>query len=620
MSRLPKVLIGMSILALSFFGTLYILSLGPRERPSALERDARLLDRVIFLDRTKLADLSRESAEILYRPQTEDSRLTLRIPPDGVLDTAIGVDPLITDLFTGHVDFELSLVVADGEPQVLFRKDLDISSWSEADFVWNDVEIDVSQYSGMDASFVFSKGYAADHHHQPEQVYDLLPIDFMYWRKPTLRPQRLADRHNVILISLDTLRADHLHFLGYGRQTSPNLDRIARTGTFFTTVVTQAPWTTPAHWSMLTSRYPSVHEAIQPFHDESRTWNKTLPTLASILREKGYLTAAFTGSGSISAEFGLYKGFDSYNETNPYDSRDEADCGGGGDAERVFGQAAEWLSENRDRTFFLFAHTYEPHYPYCEEFFVRKEQISPADTVAHRTARYDGDIRRADFFVGGLLDRLNSLDLLDRTLVVITSDHGEDLDPPKEGLRHGHHLYDGLLLVPLVLYSPAIIPSGRQVDHQVRSIDILPTILEYLEYPADDQFDGRSLKGMIDGHDERSRPAYSEATLYGTERESLRVNGYKYVYRVSYGQLSHPYSLGLPVTPLHELYDLRADPFERVNLADQDVSLVEEHQQLISDLFPERSFSRRENEPKEGIDVSKNDALMKRLRSLGYVR
>ena len=530
-SRVVKRAMTGALIALAVFlvaNGWYVARAGQADRQPDPRRAATLLDRVIFLDGTKLADLSLESAEIMYRPQTAESSRSFRIPPTGILDTAIGVDPLITDLFTGRVYFEVSQITSEGEPRILFRKDLDISSWGQADFTWRKVAIDLSEYAGTDLRLLFRKGYVLDQPHEPDRgVYDLLPIDFMYWRAPTVRPRRLAEHRNVILISLDTLRADHLHYQGYRRQTSPNLDRFARHGTFFSTVVTQAPWTTPAHFSILTSRYPHVHQGVQPLTVTNRRWNKTLPTLASILREQGYLTAAFTGSGAISAKFGLYTGFDFYNETTSLEP-DEAVCGAG-DAEGVFGKASEWVGDNRDRTFFLFLHTYEPHYPYCDEFFLRQEGISAADPIAHRTARYDGDIRRADAFVGRFIERLNSLDLLDRTLVVITSDHGEDLDPPKRGLRHGHNLSDELLLVPLIFYGPGIIPSGRAIAEQVRSIDILPTVLDYVGVAVDDQFDGSSLRGMIDGRDTRPRPAYSEATLYGADRESVRANGYKYV-------------------------------------------------------------------------------------------
>jgi len=411
------------------------------------------------------------------------------------------------------------------------------------------------------------------------------------------------------------LRIDHLHFVGYYRETSPNLDKLAQEGVYFTTVVSQAPWTTPAHFSIFTSKYPSVHLGNQPIQIPNRYWNDTLPTMASILRDNGHVTAAFTGRGSISAKFGLYKGFDFYNETKSNDS----------DIEKVFKKSMVWLDSNKDRNFFLFIHTYEPHAPYCDEFFVKAEKIDEAEIVKYRTAKYDGDIRHTDLFVGKLIKKIDKLGLLDDTIIVITSDHGEDLggrNPQEAKIQygHGHNLYDELLLVPLIFYNPQIFPRGMGIQHQVRSIDILPTILEYLGYTEEFDFQGKSLKGMIAGYDQLGRPAYSEAPTYGTERESIRFNGYKYIHRITYGQLSSPCSWGMPITPLHELYDLNLDPNEKINLALKQEELVEKYQKLILSIFPKKSFGQKEDITIKTLNISRDKALLNRLKSLGYIQ
>jgi arylsulfatase A-like enzyme len=186
---------------------------------------------------------------------------------------------------------------------------------------------------------------------------------------------------------------------------------------------------------------------------------------------------------------------------------------------------------------------------------------------------------------------------------------------------HGHTLYDELLHVPLIFYNPKIFPRGRGIDYQVRLIDILPTILQYLGYTEERSFRGKSLKGMIEENDHMSRPAYSEATTYGTERESIRADGYKYIHRISYGQLSYPDSQGLPLTPLHEFYNLNADPDEKVNLAEKQKGMVEKYQKLIISLFPQKTFKDFKSElPAGSIDISKDNELMKELKSLGYIQ
>lgn len=425
------------------------------EDQKSLSQEQIMLDRVISVERDRVAALSQETAEVLYFIHKNAIPLTFRIPQDGVLDTAIGIDPLITNIFTGNVYFELFLTQKETGTQTILRKDITLSSLPEEGFVWQRVNLDLSKYSGQEVTLSFNKGYAIDSEKKPEVVYDLTPTDFMYWSAPRVRPRNLEDKYNVILISLDTLRADHLHFMGYKRDTSPNLDMIAHNGVYFTTAVSQAPWTIPSHFSIFTSTYPSVHGGKDPVDIYYAPWNGKLPTMASILRDKGHLTAAFTGKGSISARFGFYKGFDFYNETNSFEN---GECVG--DVETVFNKSIKWLSENNDRNFFLFIHTYEPHSPYCDDFFVRQEKIKNAESdIEYRTAKYDGDIRRTDFYVGVLMDKLNELGLTDNTIIVITSDHGEDLGgrmPPEAVLQygHGHHLYDEVLLVPLIFHNP----------------------------------------------------------------------------------------------------------------------------------------------------------------------
>jgi arylsulfatase A-like enzyme len=584
---------------------------------------AQLLDRVISFKSNQLAVLNEETAEILYSLHKNSIPLTLQIPENGVLDTAIGIDPLITNLFKGNVYFELSIIQNGNgkKSQTIFQKDIKLSSLSENEFRWQKVSIDLSKYSDKKITLIFNKGYKTDSQKKPITFYDLVPEDFMFWKAPNVRPKKLENKYNVILICIDTLRADHLHFMGYRRETSPNMDRLAQNGVYFTTVVSQSPWTIPSHFSIFTSTYPSTHRGNQPMQIlNNRYWNDTLPTMASILRNKGFVTAAFTGNVYLAARYGFYKGFDFYNET--YGTGKE----GKSDVEPVFNKSMDWLNENKDRTFFLFIHTYEPHAPYCDDFFLRQEKINESETIKYRTAKYDGDIRRADLFVGKLIEKIDELGLTNNTLIIITSDHGEDLGGrnPKDAVLqygHGHSLYDESLLVPLIFYNPTVFPMGKGIDYQVRLIDVLPTVLEYLGYSEKIDFQGKTLKGMIDGYDQLSRPAYSEATSLGTERESIRFNGYKYIYRISYGQLCHPVSWGLPLTPRHELYDLNVDPDEKVNIAARQKKIIEKYQKLILSIFPQKAFKDQREDPTiRSFYIKEDKELLNRLRSLGYIQ
>ncbi len=202
----------------------------------------------------------------------------------------------------------------------------------------------------------------------------------------------------------------------------------------------------------------------------------------------------------------------------------------------IMEKTIRWLRRSGDRSFFLFLHSVEPHAPSRGTYFVEREGIRPDDELAYRTARYDGNIRRGDALVGAVLGELERLGLPESTLVVFTSDHGEDLlqrypgDPAPD---HGHTLYDDVLLVPLVFHAPGRIPAGRRIDEQVRAIDILPTMLDYLGLDPDalGTFQGRSLRRMIEGTDRTPRLAYSEATTWGAERESLRTGRRKFLPR-----------------------------------------------------------------------------------------
>ena len=576
-----------------------------------------MLQRALYLDKNKIADIFQVTGEILYSLHKSEFAETFKIPPNAVLDTAIGVDPLITKQFTGTIYFEISATANNGPPQTIFKKDIDLSSMDEEDFGWQKVTIDLSGYSGREITLNFNKGFEREAKIKLKIIYDLLPTDFMYWRLPVVRPASLKNKYNVILISLDALRSDHLHFMGYPRETSPNLDRLAHNGIYFTTAISQAPWTTPSHFSILTSTYPSTHKNNQPFNVSPRRWNGTLPTIAGILRDKGYVTSAFTGSGFVSAKLGFCKGFDFYDETTIED---------GSDVEPIFNKSMEWLNENKDKTFFLFIHTYEPHEPYKDDFFTKNEKIDESKIIEYKTAKYDGDIRRTDLYMGKLVKKLNELGLVDNTLVVTTSDHGEDMggrNPPEAIIQsgHGYNLFDELLLVPLIFYNPKLFPRERRIDYQVRSIDIIPTIIDYLGCPAEKEFQGKSLKGMIEGRDQLSRPAYSEATTYGTERESIRADGYKYIRRISYGQLSTPASKGLDLTAPHELYNLDRDPDEKTNLAEEQEGIVKKYQDMMRSILPEKILETHgKDHTMEENDLKKDKGLMKNLRSLGYIQ
>jgi len=580
--------------------------------------EQELLQRFIQCLERQEKMIDNETRSVLLKPRENAHSLNIRVPSEGILETAFGLDHGVRHLYRGEVFFSVSVSLPDGSEKTLFSDELNTIDVNFEKNRWHPVTLDLSEYEGQEVVVNFVTDYDRDGF-EPKTFYDLVPTDLLFWAKPSIAPRKVRKRPNVILISIDTLRADHLGFMGYERETSPNMDLLAKRGRFFSAAVVQAPWTTPSHLSILTSTYPSVHLGIQFVKELNRISNDSLPTWAGILRSKGYLTAGFVGRGPISAQYGLNKGFDFYNET-PGGRLEE-----GKDAKEIFQKAAKWLEQHQDRSFFLFVHTYEPHGPYVDDFFVKSEGITRADEIKYMTALYDGDIRSADLALGNFIESLEELGLMDETIIVLTSDHGEDLGKrklPNAAMRfdHGHNLFDEMLLVPLIFVGSDIEPNEKGIPYQVRSIDILPSVMEYLNFPLEKTFQGKSLRAMIEGKDKSSRPAFSEATTYGAELESLRMRDFKYAHRLSYGFSTMPESRGTPWPSLHQLYSLKEDPGEGKNLADGNPEKVSEYLGFIDALFKGRVRGQAALSTLEKQAAPADSEMLDVLRGLGYVR
>lgn len=608
-----------------------------REFARRSESRQTILARAVALDRDPIVMFGTESSAIL--PGLHDATQTLRVkvPSNGVLDTAVAIDPLVRLFFRGMMTFEISARTQDPGDTKLFS-----SSWSlttprePSPFQWVPIHVDLSRWAGQTIDLTFRRTYSGDDAWRGRHIYDLEPSDLAVWRKPVVRPRHIQGKKNVVLISIDTLRADHLHFMGYRRDTSPNLDKLAADSVVFDECFSQAPWTTPSHFSILTGTYPATNGTDHPLNlydpqnplmleRSPRHWNPKIPMLAMILRNQGYETAAFTGMGPISASFGFYRGFDSYNETAGSGMKDGGRVTefGMSDARRIATKAEEWVRANRDRTFFLFVHTFEAHWPYTHDYFVNKEHIAAGDEMATTVARYDGDIRFADQQFGALLEFLRKQGLMKNTLIVFVSDHGEELTEGAAhgyGLHvgHGHNLFDELLHIPLVFHGLSSATKPVHIKSQVRSIDILPTILADLGVPKPDTIEGASLLPMIHGDEAADRPAYSEATTYGPERESLRANGFKYVHRIGYGTLAAPCCVNFPLTPLNELYDLRKDPGELHDIAGSRPDVLARMEALMNAIRPRPRPTTGQGES-SSPSVPVSHEVIQSLRSLGYI-
>jgi len=413
---------------------------------------------------------------------------------------------------------------------------------------------------------------------------------------------------NVLLISIDTLRPDHLGCYGYGRETSPNLDALCREAVVFDQAISHAPSTLPSHASMLTALLPDHHGAS---FANRRPLPREVVTLAEVLKDEGYRTASFNDGAQIARKWGLDQGFDLYQV-----NRDDADT-----FDRVVHLALEWLDHEpgRESPFFLFLHTYEVHHPYTpsrenleriqadpydgwlgDAVEVRelnwidegRRSVAPADLEFIRAA-YDAEIRSMDRALGRLLAGLRDRGLLESTLVVLTSDHGEEFGEHGKIGWHSHTLFDELLRVPLVVRFPAERWSDRRVQRQVRLIDLAPTVIDALAVPAPEQWQGVSLVRLLRGEEMKPLLAASKIDHERDRRvHSLRTGRWK-LYR-------------------DRLYDLQRDPEELYDFSSGRLELVEALKARLAQLTAGGRVG-------TGEPLQLDPETVERLRALGYL-
>lgn len=350
----------------------------------------------------------------------------------------------------------------------------------------------------------------------------------------------LRRRLNLVLVTIDTLRADRLGCYGYSKIETPNLDTLAKSGVLFETAVTHTPLTAPSHASIFTGLYPTVHKVRDTGGFVFDTPHRTL---TEILQQQGWDTAAFVGSSVLKRRFGFDRGFAVYDDEMPVpDPRSAAAENPERRAGAVVDRAEAWLASQSGRPYFLWVHVYDPHFPY--------DSPSPFRET-YRDRPYDGEVAYADQQLGRLFAAIAKKSP-DDTLVAVMSDHGESLSEHGE-YTHGIFLYDSTLRVAFLMAGPGI-PKGLRVKRQARVIDLLPTVLELMGGKAPGDIQGISLAPAFSGRP--FRPAYSYLeTLYPkinhgwAELRGLRTDRWKYIR-----------------APKPELYDLSQDPGETMNV------------------------------------------------------
>jgi arylsulfatase A-like enzyme/cytochrome c-type biogenesis protein CcmH/NrfG len=362
---------------------------------------------------------------------------------------------------------------------------------------------------------------------------------------------------DVFLITIDTLRADHVHCYGYEQIQTPALDTLAHEGIRFSNAFTPSPITNTSHASILTGLLPGSHGVT----DFAVPLSPAHPTVAELLKKQAYHTAAFIGAVILDSKTlapGFGRGFDYYDNFPEHPQMKSRF----GRVERrgmeVVQHAEAWLTKNPAGAHFLWVHLYDPHDPY--------EPPAPYSQI-YKDRLYDGEIAYADSALAHFIAYLKQSGRYRNAIIVVVGDHGEGLGEHNED-THGIFLYDSTTHVPLIVKLPAALHSGTVVSAQVRTVDVVPSILELAGAPALEKRDGESLTPYFAGTGESSRPAFGETDYplrFGwAPLRSVRSDGFKFI-----------------EAPRPELYDLQLDAAELHNHYDpQDVRIKTARSQL----------------------------------------
>ena len=505
---------------------------------------------------------------------------------------------------------------------------------------WEDTEVDLSTYAGSTAHIVLDTSAQA-------------AGAVGFWSNPLVLSRTLPHRPDVLLYVVCTLRPDHMSLYGYSRETTPFLKQLGASSVVFDDAVAQASWTKASVPSILTSLQAYTHGLV----NESDTIPRGAVTLAEQLRAAGYVTASIVANPFAGRASGLDRGFD-YVMEYPVVQRQRTDSvDRGTDSAAVNRAILPWLERHRDEPLFLFVLSTDPHAPYRPPAEFEKQFTNPAETdqfnrdysklrdiraygggatvnraeirakdidpdvfLRRAVDRYDGEIAHNDRSIKILLDKLKEIGVLDNTLVIVASDHGEEFWEHGLG-AHGHSLYSELIRVVLMFWNPKLVPHPRRVAETVQLIDIMPTVLDLLGLKAADPVEGRSLVSLLNrGPSGAAVPAMSTKLTLPTAKpggavpENLtdtiaRIEAdWKLIYRPQAAR-AHMKQV--------ELYDRCSDRVDRSDVAAQHADVAQRMQQEVL------QWMARENVVKARIGPGGSKALdrnaLDRLRSLGYL-
>lgn len=406
-----------------------------------------------------------------------------------------------------------------------------------------------------------------------------------------VKRSRLKDL-NVILITLDTQRADFIGAYGKGKAETPNIDKVADEGVLFETCIAQTPLTLPSHTSILSGTYPLYHQVRD---NGGFLVPDSLEMIGEILQKHGFTTSAFIASYVLHSKWGINQGFDTYSDGFDLSKYKRISLGNVQKrADEVLGDARKWLAENKDKKFFTWVHLYDPHTPY--------DPPSPFKEK-HPNRPYRGEVEYMDHQLGLFFDFLKEQGLYDKSLIIMAGDHGESLGQHGEN-THGFFIYEATIRVPLIIRAPFAFPT-RKVGTFAELIDVAPTILDALDIPIPDSYQGESLLGLMFGAKEREKKvAYAESYYprlhYGwSELKAFYHNdNWKYI-----------------LAPRDELYDLRKDFPEKENLALKQSARAGRAKTRLEAFIKKGSQNARK--PGDAAKLDKDD--LQKLAALGYL-
>jgi len=575
----------------------------------------------------KKALLDEYSLNCLFAPPKSRFLFKVKIPEKSYLEFGCGFLSESFEKTNNKVHFQIELEYKKRK-KILFSKEIRPSD-NKIGFK----KIDLAPYENKEIKIYLTTDSSTTKKNDNSKINN----SFTIWVNPLIYKKLDKNRINFILISIDTLRADHLGCYGYLKKTSPHLDRLSDEAVIFENAFSTTSWTLPAHVSLLTSLDSPNHGVFNSL----QKLNPSLLTLADILRNHGYFCAAFTGGGYLHSKFGFSKGFDAYQQI----IKDGDLSVRFNESESLSGRTSEWLDKNYEKKFLLFLHTYQPHTPYANNSDVGKIFLSKnaqwnriiqkeifgekgqCDTVLSQEekenviALYDGEIRYTDeYLIKPLINKLRELNIYDNTVLIVTSDHGEEFYEHKNWL-HGVTLYNESIQIPLIIKFPDSLYKGTKISNIVRITDIMPTVLEIAKInPSSFKLDGKSLLSIIKGEEREDRIFYCdlilrklkdpEPSIFATNKNSLKL--------ILNKRIRSPYTKEISTEfegQKLELYDIKKDFYETKNIANKN-----SYNRLCKELIEKIEQYLEIGRNKKAESIKMDEELKRSLKALGYLK